>query len=300
MRDSTLEDYKERLLRVLTHIQQNLDETLDLEELADLACFSPYHFHRVFKGMLGESLKSHIRRLRLERAAMQIRHGSLPVTQIALAAGYETHEAFSRAFKTTFGVSPSRMRLDKKLAAAISVPSGVHYLDGIALTHFKTVYSKGETMDVKINTVNPMRVAFIRHVGPYSLCEAAWDKLCTFMGKEGLIGGDSLFIGVCYDDPEVTPPEKIRYDACLTVDDRFLPTGEIGVQVIAGGQYAVLTHFGPYDGLTESYAKLFEQWLPHSGRELRSDPCFEIYLNSPDNTDPDDLITDIYLPLERT
>jgi AraC family transcriptional regulator len=125
-----------------------------------------------------------------------------------------------------------------------------------------------------------------------------WDKLLVFMGKEGLIGGDSLFIGICHDDPEVTSPGRIRYDACVTVDDTFKPVGDVGVQTVAGGDYAVATHFGPYSQLGATYAKLFGQWLPRSGRQLRSTPCFEVYLNSPENTDPNELLTDIHMPLQ--
>jgi AraC family transcriptional regulator len=119
-----------------------------------------------------------------------------------------------------------------------------------------------------------------------------------FLGKEGLLGGGSQFIGICHDDPAVTPPDKIRYDACATVDGKFRPGGEIGVQVIPGGDYAVMTHFGPYENLGDSYAKLLGQWLPRSGRRLRAAPCFEIYFNAPENTEPEDLVTDIHAPLE--
>ena len=96
----------------------------------------------------------------------------------------------------------------------------------------------------------------------------------------------------------MTPSDKIRYDACVTASAAFHAVGDIGVQTIAGGDYAVLTHFGAYDKLGESYAKLLGQWLPRSGRNLRSSPCFEIYFNTPENTDPKDLITDIHAPLE--
>lgn len=106
MRDSTLQDYKARMLRVLKHIQQNLDEELSLEDLAGIACFSPYHFHRIFRGMLGESTREHIRRLRLERAAVQLKRSDASVTMIAFDAGYETHEAFTRAFKAMTGIAP--------------------------------------------------------------------------------------------------------------------------------------------------------------------------------------------------
>jgi AraC family transcriptional regulator len=153
------------------------------------------------------------------------------------------------------------------------------------------------TMKIDIKRIEPMRVAFVRHVGPYDQCGKAWEKLCTFLGKEGLLA-NAQFIGICHDDPEVTAPDRIRYDACVTVDDGFQPAGEIGVQTVRGGDYAVTTHFGPYKRLNETYSKLMGQWLPRSGRELCSDPCFEVYLNDPESTDPEDLLTDIHVPLE--
>ena len=143
-----------------------------------------------------------------------------------------------------------------------------------------------------------MRVAFMRHLGAYDEVGSTWDKLMMFLGKEGFIGGETQFIGVCHDDPAVTPPEKIRYDACVTVDGKFQAQGDIGVETLAGGDYAVTTHFGPYDKLGGTYAKLLGQWLPRSGRRLRTTPCFEFYLNSPESTEPEELLTDIFAPLE--
>ena len=95
----TQRDYAERILKVLVHIQNHLDDPLDLDRLAALAFFSPFHFHRVFRGMVGEPVREHVRRLRLERAAHQLKIGDQSVTQIAFDAGYDTHEAFTRAFK---------------------------------------------------------------------------------------------------------------------------------------------------------------------------------------------------------
>ncbi|MHC4942421.1 MAG: AraC family transcriptional regulator [Planctomycetota bacterium] len=298
MKKTTMQDYKARMLRVLLHIQDNLDCDLSLDELAGVAHFSPYHFHRIFSGMLGESVKGHIRRLRLERAAGRLKRERTPVTQIAFEAGYEIHEAFTRAFKTMHGVSPSEFRAQKNITLPGKTPSGVHFQEGGGLSDFEIAFSGGEKMDVKIKKIEPIRVAFVRHIGPYDQCGSAWESLCTFMGPKGLIGPGAAFIGVCHDDPEVTPPEKIRYDACITVDDGFEPEGDVGVQILAGGDYAVTTHFGPYTELNETYAKLYGQWLPNHGKSLRSSPCFEFYLNDPESTDPEDLVTDIYAPLE--
>ena len=152
-------------------------------------------------------------------------------------------------------------------------------------------------MKVEIKKIRPLRVAFIRHVGPYSQVGATWDKLLPVLGKDGRLGGSTMFIGVCHDDPEVTAPARLRYDACVTVDPDFRGEGEAGIQTIAGGEYAVITHQGPYNKVGDTYAALLGQWLPRSGRELLNSPCFEVYLNSPENTAPEDLLTDIYAPL---
>jgi AraC family transcriptional regulator len=174
----------------------------------------------------------------------------------------------------------------------------VHNVEGGALLDFNPLTTGGETMDVKIKKLEPMRVAFMRHVGPYSTCGATWDRFVPRLGKEGLLGPNTVFLGICHDDPDVTPSEKIRYDACVTVDDDFRPEGDLGVQTIAGGEYAVTTHFGPYEKLGETYAKLMGQWLPRSGRALQSAPCFDLYLTDPEGTAPEDLVTDIHVLLE--
>lgn len=297
MRPVTLQDYRRRLLRVLVHIQQHLDDSLALEELAAVACFSPYHFHRIFTGMVGESVKEHVRRLRLEQAASRLKLTRAPVIHIALDAGYESHEAFARSFRSVFGVSPSQFRSSKQPRRPPAAPSGLHYAEGRAAGRFKVTQRGGRRMNVKIEHKDPIRVAFMRHVGPYSQVGATWDRFLPALGKEGWLGSDLLFIGICHDDPDVTPQGKIRYDACVSIPDRFVPEGDIGVQVIPGGEYAVTTHFGPYNRLGQTYAKLLGQWLPRSGRELGATPCFEVYLNDPQSTEPEELLTDIYAPL---
>lgn len=154
-------------------------------------------------------------------------------------------------------------------------------------------------MNVAIKPMKPMRVAFMRHLGRYGEVGNTWEQFLTIMGKDGYLGGNPMMFGICHDDPEVTPPAKLRYDACLTVDENFAPTGDIGVQTVAGGEYAMTTHTGPYNTLGRTYAEFLGQWLPRSGRELRNDPCLEVYLNDPHGTPPDELLTDIYAPLQE-
>jgi AraC family transcriptional regulator len=292
----TNQAYKERILRVLVHIQQRLDETIELEDLARVAHFSPYHFHRLFRGLVGESVMEHVRRLRLERAAHRLKFSDQPVTRIAFEAGYETHEAFSRAFRARFGDSPSHFRQAHKALPFPAAPSGVHFNPDGTIDDFRTAPGL-VPLDVRLERVAPRRVAFVRHVGPYADAGPAWGRLMSWAGQQGLLRGRPTLLGIVHDDPDVTPPEKVRYDACLAVDGAVRARGEVGVQELAGGEFAVTTHRGPYDRLAETYAQLLGRWLPSSGREVGTGPGFEVYRNSPGDTPPSELLTDICLPL---
>ncbi|HZW32942.1 MAG TPA: AraC family transcriptional regulator [Isosphaeraceae bacterium] len=299
MLTTTEQDYRKRILRVLVYIQNHLDEALPLEDLARVAYFSPYHFHRVFRGMVGESVKEHVRRLRLERAALRLKNGDQAVTRIALDAGYETHESFTRAFSAMFGRPPSRFRASRRAVRLRAAPSGVHFVPGGNVTSFRPTQTVGDRpMDVRIETFAPRRVAFVRHIGPYRQVGRAWEKLAAWAGPRGLFGPGTLAIGVGHDDPDVTPSDKLRYDACITVDGSFTPEGEVGLQEVGGGEYATFTHRGPYENVSQTLARFCGEWLPASGRELRSAPCLSLFRNSPEATPPEDLLTDIYMPLE--
>ncbi len=297
MKEQSFQDYRQRILAVLVHIQSQLDGELGLEELAAVAHFSPFHFHRIFRGLVGESVKEHVRRLRLERAAHRLRHTGQSVTELALEAGYESLEAFSRAFHQLFGQSPSEYRAQRRVAAYGPAASGVHYAVEGAPDDFRPARQRAEPLAVRLETLPEMRVAFVRHVGPYEETDAAYVRLTAWAGRRGLLGAGAEVFGVAYDDPQVTPAERLRYDAALVVPPEIGPEGEIGIQTIEGGKYAVATHRGPYETLGESYARLCGEWIPRSGRELAAAPALEFYRNSPARAAPADLLTDIHLRL---
>lgn len=293
----TARDYAERVLRVLVHIQVHLDDELSLDDLAAIARFSPFHFHRIFRGMVGESVKEHVRRLRLERAAHRLKFSDEQVIRLALDAGYEAHESFTRAFSAMFGISPSEFRKTHRSVAYPPSPSKVHFVTGGDLESFEPQSPGEKVMDVRFEKIPATRVAFIRHVGPYDQVGQAWGRLMSWAGPKGMLGPSMRIFGLCYSDPDVTPPDKLQYDACLVVGPNVQPEGDIGVQDVDGGEFAVAVHHGSYSKLGETYGMLCGQWLPASGRQLGPPPCIERYLNNPQFTPEDKLVTEVCMKL---
>ncbi|QQE12410.1 AraC family transcriptional regulator [Planctomycetota bacterium] len=291
----TQEEYQQRILTILIHIQHNLDADLTTESLAELSCFSPYHFHRIFTSITGETVQAYVRRCRLQRSIQQLAYTDQTILEIALAAHYNTHESYTRAFTQQFGFAPSFLRKARDRNENIRVTS--NFDEGQpSLSSIKLPITESQ-MDIQIKTIDPIPVAFIRNVGPYQTITKAYEKLFMAMSPKGFLNDSTKVLSIGYDDPGTTPPEKIRADACFSVSENFEPFGEVGYQVVPGGKYAVATHVGSYDGLKDAYRELYGSWLPKSGHTPRDQAPFEVYVNSPQDTAPEDLITEIHLPL---
>ncbi|MFH0866072.1 MAG: AraC family transcriptional regulator [Bacteroidota bacterium] len=282
-REETITDYLVRINRVLEYIKSNLGEPMDIEKLASLSNFSKFHFHRIMSAHLNEPLYNYVIRLRMETAAHLLRHSNEPVGGIAYQVGYDTSAAFISAFGKRFGISPGEYRNGQEIIVTNN-----------------TNHKKIETMkNPKIKDIKPQKVIYTLCKGGYDKSAGeAWGKLCTFMKQKKLWGFSTKFIGIGYDDPSITETSKIRYEACVSIRKDVAPEGDIGVKTLAGGKYAVFRHNGPYEKFSETYNYIFSNWIAKSKAELRNVPCLEIYLNSPGKIKPENLKTDIYVPLK--
>lgn len=313
MKPTTRAFYESAVERVVRQVVEGLDQALELDALAREATLSPFHFHRIFRGMLGETPLQMHRRLRLERAAWMLIDGEEPVTKIAFDAGYDTHEAFTRAFRAEFTRSPSQFRIDAPKARAPYTPirlpsrSGVHFdpdPDAQPYIHFPTGESN---MDVEIEELPELSVAALRHVGPYHRIGEVFMKLGEIVGRSGLFEkvppdlgpwGPTAMLGMYHDHPENTPEDELRSDAALAVSpDAELPEPLVRLEIPAG-RYARYSHIGPYEGLPEAWSRLMGEWLPNSGECPRDAASLEVYRNDPSTTKPEELHTDLYVALE--
>jgi len=261
-RQATERDYEQRLLRVQQWVQEHLDEPLEPQSMARAAHFSMHHFHRVFRAQMGETVMHHVRRLRLERAARKLRSTELRIIELALEAGYESHEAFTRAFADQFEVTPSdyREQPSTRLARWHAQKQGV----GVA---------------VEVKAYPAMRVAFMRHRGSYATAGQSWQRMLAWVHAQGLNQDGRGLYGICPDDPDVTPEVLLRFDTCLAE--------------IPAGTYAVGMHVGPYEMLSQTYLDVIGRWFPASGYDLAADAVVEHYVTDPATTRPQDLHTEV-------
>lgn len=279
--------YQQCIRKAQRILEAARDVVPTLEDLAKAAGLSPFHFHRIFRSVVGEPVASHYRRIRLERAASRLSHSKDAITDIALGAGFESSAAFSKAFRGHFECSPSNFR-----KRGPSIPS--------ADREKTKTRQNAKIMKVEIKRIDPIEVYSVRKTGPYKVAAAeAFGKLMPFAYGNRLMTSETRMFGIGHDNPSVTEAENIRYDACFTRDIPFEPSGEVQLQTVEGGEYAVVLHKGSYETLVESYDAIIGTWLPENGRELRDLPLFEEYLNrDPRRTKPENLRTLIYVPIK--
>jgi len=300
--------YELAVLKAAEDVTSSLDRALDLQELARRAALSPFHFHRVFRGMLGETPLELSRRLKLERAAYRLLHEDEPIIELALGAGYETHESFTRAFRSHYGCSPSEFRASRARDGSsscagpfrpqLAAHSGIHYQPGAALSEIH--YLKGESiMDVEIKQMPELRVATLRHVGPYNRISQAFERLHHIVaGKQQLFGPGSAMLAIFHDDPETTPASELRSDAGLVVAGNAVIPSELTEQRLPAGRYARTVHRGSYEQLGDTWSRFMGEWLRSSGQRMPENGlAYELYRNTPADVPKDELITELYLPL---
>jgi AraC family transcriptional regulator len=297
----TSEKYEEAILSTLIHIQTHLESDLSLDTLAERVGFSAYHYHRIFREIIGEPVKEYVRRLRIERAAYRLKMSEETILQIALDAGFKTHESFTRAFTRQFHITPSVFRNDYLRASRERKKQAQPKY--IADYHVK---AEPAARHVRLEHVRPIIVAFVRHVGPYdklldkdSPMSLLWHELFEWGNANKLINADSLLIGIPQDDPSITPPEKQRFDVCVQIPEFRNPSGHIGCQTISAGLFGVSSHYGSFDNLAEAYMHVYDSLITTGKYNLRTQTPFEVYGHSKVKGDIRIHFTDVYLPVEK-
>lgn len=312
-----VQEYRGRINRVLDYIEAHLDSSFSLAELAAVASFSKFHFHRLFAAMTGETLFQFIARVRLERAATGLlAHPRQSITEIALDCGFSSSAAFSRAFRAGFGVTPSQWRsrgrtpegnigqTDRKDGQTIrnSRQAGRATPAYTVLDTNPSERRNEMNQGVEIRELPEMTVAYVRHVGPYQgdakLFEGLWGSLMSWAGPRKLVNfPETQALIVYHDDPEITEKQKLRLSVCLSVPPDTQVEGAVGKMTIPGGRYALARFNLTPEQYGDAWQWVFAHWLPGSGYQPDDRPCFEMYPggDAPDETGK--VTVDIVIPV---
>ncbi|MFT7559096.1 MAG: AraC family transcriptional regulator [Flavobacteriales bacterium] len=297
----TLSDYRERIMRVIDYIWQNTDSTIDVNQLADVAHFSPYHFHRIYREMMHENVNATVRRLRLSRASNLLLQTDLSLEHIAKSVNYSSGEAFSRAFSKAYELSPSAYRLQRREFHSRSMQLSATPLPVTHLPDTQLPAKRSYPMShpVEIRDIKKTALGGLPHKGDYMAIGACFEKVFMKAGALNLLGPTTRSFGIFYDDPESLAPEKLSSHAALNLNPEQAAAADLEPLSVGGGKHAVLTFTGPYSELGLAYQWFYGHWLPNSGYECGDSPPFEEYLNNPKDTAPQDLMTDIHLALRE-
>ena len=281
-------DYKERITRVIEVIDNNLGTNLNLDDLSSIACFSKYHFHRIFTAYTGVSLQYYIKWKRLKRAASDlVVKKNKPIIEIAMDAGFDSHESFSRSFKKICSQTPSNFR---------SSPNW-NVWDGLSCL----VINEGENvMNVEIKNLSERRLALVEHHGDYKKLENSVSKLILWAKRQNidLLPKPKESFGFAYNDPKKTEAKDFRFDIAVTIPQNFKLDGEVLEKRLPEGRYAIVMHKGSRKDIDQTIYRLYRQWLPRSGEEPGNLPCIFCYHNFDHEVKEADAITEIWLLLK--
>ena len=280
---TTREEYQKCVNAVVDYINLHLGEEIDLKSLAKISHFSPFYFHRIMKAFLGEPVGTFIVRTRTETAARLLRYTDLPIADIAYRIGYSSSSSLSKVFKQFYGISPLEYRNNKNFV--IMKPAIIH----------SELKLKREIKELPVRNV-----IYIRLFGDYKLNDycGTWMRLQQFVQEEKLPMGEVMPYCIFHDDPKVTPIEKLRTDVCMVMPAAVTPKGNIGFKQLPAGRYAIFLYKGSYEHLQSVYDTIYGKYIPEMECTFRDEASAERYLNHPADTAPDELLTEIYIPIE--
>lgn len=274
-------DYRAQLTRVTAHIHDHLAEPLDLAELAVVADLSPYHWHRIYHALMGETVAATVRRVRLHQASGYLAQTTLTVTEIARRCGYPHAQSFTRAFRQCFGQNPQAWRETRADALPWQVANS----------------QPDSGWAVEVRHVPAIELAGLAHRGSYMRIGKAFESTQIHVATQGLMRQDTRWVGQYFDDPFAYPEAQLNSRAGLSIPTGATISPPLQRFTVGGTPCAVLRYRGPYPNMRDAYRWLYGTWLVASGHALANQPVFEEYHNNPRNTAPADLLTDICLPL---
>ena len=282
IKSTTAIDYQRRMNRVTQYLFNHLDDDVRIDDLAEVAHLSPYHWHRIYTAMQGETVANTIKRLRLGRAADQLANTDNAIKSIAEQAQYSSVESFGRSFKEVYLKTPAAYR-----------QKGSH-------SEYKSanITQDHSRFSVSIEPLDVSICAAVVHTGSYMQIDQAMGQLIGDLATRNLLSATTRMMAVFYDDPAITPTDQLRSAALSPIEANTNLPAAVECLTLHQGPYAQLLYTGPYADMKDAYQWLYGVWLPHSDFEAEDAPNVEEYLNNPKDVAPTELQTRMCLPLK--
>lgn len=305
IRNQYQKEYIYRINKVIDYIDSHLDTKLNLEILASVANFSPFHFHRIFSTFTGETLNNFIKRLRIEKAAsLLLSNPDVAVSDVAYKCGFSSNSVFCRAFKDHFKYNAQNYRqamLDE--LSKNSQPNSkidklkINSNDYIRIVELTKKWRNLMKTNIEVKEMPALDLIYCRHIGQFDQIGKAYEKLFKWAGPRGLIGENTKTATVYHDDPKTTDINKVRQSACITVNKDVKPEGEFGKLQVESGKFAV-GHF-------EIDVTEFEQawnamclWVSENGYQPDDRNSYELYHADPEHHPEHKFVLDICIPVK--
>ncbi len=297
-------DYSKRMNNVLHYIDENLDGALTLGNVAKIANFSPFHFHRIFKIATTETLNSYINRKRIEKtASVLLRDKKTSITQLSLQYGFNSNSSFTRAFKKFYGMSPSEFRKSSpsRYSKIRIVESKNRQKEKIFEEYICNInnHKKWIKMNAKIEIkeLNTLNLAYISQIGAQDL-SGVFNKLLKWARPKGLLEDPNFKMATIYHDSyKITDPSKIRISACVLLNQAIEVNDEIGLTTIKKGKFIVGSFEINVHEFEKSWSGLFI-WMNENGYKKSEENPFEIYHNNYNEHPDKKCIVDLYIPIK--
>ena len=297
MKADTYAECCERVRETVHFIHASLDQPLDVESIARIAGFSPFHFQRLYRVLVGETVMDTVRRLRLERAALGLQTSGESATEIAFDAGFESLEAFTRAFRRGFGAPPTAFRHRQWLGSWSPSAVGLHY-NPEGEPDFRPIARRGEGVPFHICEVDEVAVLARRHEGPLQFVNKTWLEFAEQLKGEGLALSAQRLYTFAYDLDRQTEVSELT--GFVAVEEEVLPQGDLESHRLGSGEHLVARHVGSGHLLADFWHRLWAEALPHSGKTARKGASFQVYPNGLFADDPATFVTDLYIPVKTS
>lgn len=291
------EIYRERINWVIEFVNNNLNESLSLDDLAEVSCFSSYHFHRIFMAVTGETVNNFTNRLRVEKATKLLKFSKNSISSIAQDCGFSSPSTFSRSFKQYFGLTPSEYKMNGKIENS-KICKELYPIN----QHFAPMTSEqlNNKFPVEIREFPQRRIAFIRVINSFQdgVVLKAYERIITWAKEMEIYESETIF-GMSLDDVMVTPQDKYRYEVCITIPE-FLKVNctNISTMTLPRNKYATTVVSGNIDLVAAAFRYLFNNWLINSSYEPEHLYSLEIFLDKDNITNWEHFDLELCIPIK--